>query len=373
MSEVLFLSSDPVLKEKNLEIMQQNGLDADGTSALLEGLIILDNNKYKVVVIDDELSDVSGYEACLKVRQQPGVLIVLLGSVPESDAWARVEELGFDLYLHKPVSPRELLARIKAMLRRPESDKEQNKFADQAEVKTQEQVAQVYAELHPFLQPGTGPGREAPLSETANPVQQDAPGQLAADGLISVAPAQPASGTQPQDAPSQQLYSRRAADQVKSDVAFGAKANAEQEMQSPALGIPVQQTYDSAAAVTVQPSGSQISLDGAQKVWPQAEVNIPKQVAPRSQEPTPTVVPPLERDLQRVVKGPVVHPSSQQQPAVPEKLQPLLKDDDIGAAILSDPRVIKLVDALVSGKLPDITPVIDFSYKTGYALSLIHI
>jgi hypothetical protein len=41
--------------------------------------------------------------------------------------------------------------------------------------------------------------------------------------------------------------------------------------------------------------------------------------------------------------------------------------DDAGAAILEDPRVIKLVDALVSGKLPDINPVVDFSYKMGYA------
>ncbi|MFA5079581.1 MAG: restriction endonuclease [Dehalococcoidia bacterium] len=41
--------------------------------------------------------------------------------------------------------------------------------------------------------------------------------------------------------------------------------------------------------------------------------------------------------------------------------------EDAGAAILEDPRVIKLVDALVSGKLPDINPVVDFSYKMGYA------
>lgn len=151
MSEVLFLSSDPVLKEKNLEIMRQSGLDVVGTSACLEGLIILDKNKYKVVVIDDELSDVSGYEACLKVRQQPGVLIVLLGTIPDSDAWARVEELGFDLYLHKPVSPRELLVRIKAMLRRPESDKELSKPADQPVVQLQGQVvAPVQAEPQPL-------------------------------------------------------------------------------------------------------------------------------------------------------------------------------------------------------------------------------
>jgi two-component system catabolic regulation response regulator CreB len=119
MSQILFLSSDPVLKEKNVEILQQSGLDANGTSGCLDGLVMMDKGNYDVVIIDDELSDVSGYEACLKIRQQHGAVIVLLGTIADSDAWARVEELGFDLYLRKPVSPRELLARIKALLRRP--------------------------------------------------------------------------------------------------------------------------------------------------------------------------------------------------------------------------------------------------------------
>ena len=124
MSQVLFLSSDHVLKEKNIEILQQSGLEATGMSGCLDGLVLMDKNNFDVIVIDDELSDVSGYEACLKVRQQQGALIVLLGTITDADAWSRVEELGFDLYLRKPISPRELLARIKALLRRPGAGKE---------------------------------------------------------------------------------------------------------------------------------------------------------------------------------------------------------------------------------------------------------
>ena len=105
MSHILFMSSDPVLKEKNMEVLQQNGLDASGASECLQGLVMLDKTEYDVVVIDDELSDVNGYEACLKVRQQSDVAIILLGSVAESEVWSKVEELGFDLYLRKPVSP----------------------------------------------------------------------------------------------------------------------------------------------------------------------------------------------------------------------------------------------------------------------------
>ncbi|MFA7246404.1 MAG: restriction endonuclease, partial [Dehalococcoidia bacterium] len=60
----------------------------------------------------------------------------------------------------------------------------------------------------------------------------------------------------------------------------------------------------------------------------------------------------------------IVNPPAQQSAYV-AKAQP--SQEDAGAAILEDPRVIKLVDALVSGKIPDINPVVDFSYKMGYA------
>ena len=366
MSKVLFISSDPVLKEKNLEIMQQSGLDAVGTSGCLEALIILDKNKYKIVVIDDELTDVSGYEACLKVRQQSGVLIVLLGTIPDSDAWARVEELGFDLYLHKPVSPRELLARIKSMLRRPESDEEQDKPADQPAVQPQVQIAEVLPEPQPFVQTPPRPGTVAPPIETAEPIQKAPIAPQGAGNPPSAPPAQPAARIQSQSEPIQQSYDRRSTDQVKPDVPFATPAPAVQEVYSQPSSTPAQQTYGQAPMVTVRPGGPQISMDTLQQVHPQAAVNNPQRVAPQSHEPAPTVVPPLGRDLQKKVKGPVV-PVPLQQPAMPGRLQPPAKDDDVGAAILSDSRVIKLVDALVSGKLPDITPVIDFSYKIGYA------
>ena len=59
-------------------------------------------------------------------------------------------------------------------------------------------------------------------------------------------------------------------------------------------------------------------------------------------------------------------PARQQVP-----LQPGMHDtvapEETGINVLEDARIIKLVDALVSGKLSDITPVVDFNYKAGYA------
>jgi len=53
MSHILFLSSDPVLRQKNLEILQQNGLEASGVAESLEAMLVMDKHDYDVVVIDD--------------------------------------------------------------------------------------------------------------------------------------------------------------------------------------------------------------------------------------------------------------------------------------------------------------------------------
>jgi hypothetical protein len=91
---------------------------------------------------------------------------------------------------------------------------------------------------------------------------------------------------------------------------------------------------------------------------------VPGPAAPQIQQQPPVVVPPLGRDIKKPGSPIIVNPPSQ--PATSAAKVPP-SQDDAGAAILEDPRVIKLVDALVSGKLPDINPVVDFSYKMGYA------
>ncbi|MDD5398512.1 MAG: restriction endonuclease, partial [Dehalococcoidia bacterium] len=93
-------------------------------------------------------------------------------------------------------------------------------------------------------------------------------------------------------------------------------------------------------------------------------VVVSRPAAPQMQEQAPVVVPPLGRDIKKPSSPIIVNPPAQQAAFV-DKAQP--SQEDTGAAILEDPRVIKLVDALVSGKLPDINPVVDFSYKMGYA------
>ncbi len=315
MSQILFLSSDPVLKEKNVEILQQSGLDASGTSGCLDALVMMDKGNYDVVIIDDELSDVSGYEACLKIRQQHGAVIVLLGTIADSDAWARVEELGFDLYLRKPVSPRKLLARIKALLRRPGAEG----ATEEAGVKPAVAEAAVKPAARSVTKPAETAAPAAPVHSQPPPgVQQPA---AQAQERIIIRP-RTETPPQPQSPPPQQAY------------------------VPPAPPVPVTPTSP------------------AQETAEKPAVIVQGPAAPQVQQPPPVVVPPLGRDIKKPSAPIIVNPPSQPATFAAKAPQP---QEDAGAAVLEDHRVIKLVDALVSGKLPDINPVVDFSYKMGYA------
>ena len=340
MSQVLFLSSDHVLKEKNIEILQQSGLEATGMSGCLDGLVMMDKSNFDVVVIDDELTDVSGYEACLKVRQQQGALIVLLGTIPDSDAWSRVEELGFDLYLRKPISPRELLARIKALLRRPGSEKE---------------VVEAAA-----AKPLAGPPPKddgAPAMTEAVPV---APKVEEKESHIAEVARQPVTTPEPAHAPSATpqpevrgpVYSPRPPGPVEPEIDVQQRAY----IQPPATPVP-----------PAPPAMPSTPVSPPREAPEKPVVIVPEPVVPKQREQTTVTVPPLGRDVKNQSTAPfVVNPPAQQATSmVRVPAQPA--QDETGAAVLEDPRVVKLVDALVSGKLPDINPVVDFSYKRGFA------
>jgi CheY-like chemotaxis protein len=313
MSKILIISSDPVFTKKNVEVLRQNGLEVDSTPGCLDGLVMMRNNNFNVIVIDDKLSDVSCYEACLKVRHwRQGALIVLLGTIPDLDAWSREKELGFDLYLHKPVSPVELPARIKALLKRPGVEKEAVKAAvvsARTEIKGKEAYAQMAAQQ---------PVRAA--EPTYTPTVTPEP---AVSGPVYV---------QPQPEP------------VKPEIKVPQQVSVEAPLPPPSIPpIPVQET-------------------------PQRPVEIvPEPVAPQRREQVPVIVPPLERDVKRQPTAPVAVNSPLERPDSMAGVCAQTSQEDTGAAILEDSRVIKLVDALVSGKLPDIDPVIDFSYKKGFA------
>ena len=91
----------------------------DGESFLKE-----DESNFSLIVLDIGLPGIDGLEVCKRVRQNSNIPIIMLTAA--SDDLDRILglELGSDDYMGKPFNPRELLARIKALLRRSEIKEE---------------------------------------------------------------------------------------------------------------------------------------------------------------------------------------------------------------------------------------------------------
>jgi DNA-binding response OmpR family regulator len=100
--------------------LEQAGFDVIRECTGEEGLQAVDEREPRFVVLDLGLPDVDGFELCRRLRACGDVPILILTARDEEVDRIIGLELGADDYLTKPFSPRELVARVRAVLRRTE-------------------------------------------------------------------------------------------------------------------------------------------------------------------------------------------------------------------------------------------------------------
>ena len=83
-----------------------------------EAIRVFDSELPNLVILDINLPSGSGFDVCKSIRGRSEVPILMLTARGEEEDLVRALELGADDYLTKPFSPRTLLARVKALLRR---------------------------------------------------------------------------------------------------------------------------------------------------------------------------------------------------------------------------------------------------------------
>ncbi|BDA69614.1 two component transcriptional regulator [Rivularia sp. IAM M-261] len=105
--------------------LRYEGFDVRSVRNGYAALEMLSNWKPQLVILDGNLPDLDGFEVCRNIRRDSDVLIILLTVRDDLADKVRGFELGADDYLTKPFHFPELLARIRAVLRRhlpPQSD-----------------------------------------------------------------------------------------------------------------------------------------------------------------------------------------------------------------------------------------------------------
>ena len=102
--------------------LERDGFQVVWASRGVEGLLALEQHEVRLAILDLQLPDADGLDLCRAIRQQSRLPIVILTARDEEIDRITGLELGADDYIAKPFSPRELVARVRAVLRRAEPD-----------------------------------------------------------------------------------------------------------------------------------------------------------------------------------------------------------------------------------------------------------
>lgn len=116
-SRILTMSSNVNLTEQIASVLHKAGFAVSSVSAGLEGLKMLGEEQFELIIIEEPLSDADAWSVCRQAHSF-GSPIIFLGKQSQVEAWGRAEEVGFDFYFKKPFSYPGLIARVKALLRR---------------------------------------------------------------------------------------------------------------------------------------------------------------------------------------------------------------------------------------------------------------
>src|SRR5947209_10193563 len=118
MTSVLLIDDDSELTKLLEEYLEEEQFQLDAVHDGVSGLEKALNNQYAVVVLDVMLPGMSGLDVLKQLRQKSSVPVLMLTARGSELDRILGLELGADDYLPKPFNPRELVARLRAILRR---------------------------------------------------------------------------------------------------------------------------------------------------------------------------------------------------------------------------------------------------------------
>jgi two-component system phosphate regulon response regulator OmpR len=120
MVRILMIEDDAALAGLVRDYLKPFGYGVEAAASAAEGLRRLDEG-WAAVLLDVMLPDLDGFEVCRRIRAGSDVPLLMLTARGQDEDRIVGLEIGADDYLPKPFNPRELLARLRAVLRRRQS------------------------------------------------------------------------------------------------------------------------------------------------------------------------------------------------------------------------------------------------------------
>ena len=116
--KILIVDDEDRIREMIREYTSPEGFEIDEASDGVEALNLLKQSQYSLIVLDIMMPRMDGWSVCREIRKTSQVPVIMLTARGEEYDKLFGFELGVDDYIVKPFSPKELLARMKAIIRR---------------------------------------------------------------------------------------------------------------------------------------------------------------------------------------------------------------------------------------------------------------
>lgn len=118
MRRILLIEDETPIADTIIYALESEGFSVYRVSEGEKGLLSLREEDFDLIVLDVGLPDVSGFEVARRIRTESTIPIIFLTARAEEVDRIVGLEIGADDYIVKPFSPRELTARVRAVLRR---------------------------------------------------------------------------------------------------------------------------------------------------------------------------------------------------------------------------------------------------------------
>ena len=117
MTRILLVEDDRGIVTNLTEFLSKEGYEVKSASGQKDALQFVKNEKFDLVLLDISLSDGNGFSLCKAIKSDYNIPVIFLTASGDEYSTVTGFELGADDYIAKPFRPRELVSRIKNILR----------------------------------------------------------------------------------------------------------------------------------------------------------------------------------------------------------------------------------------------------------------
>jgi len=122
MERILLIHPDLVLRDELTFTLQHSGFQVVGASGGQQALTEVYNGHLDLIIVAESSHRLNGDELCVRLRQICQAPIIIMGQGSKEISGIDFIEMGADAYLASPLNLRELLARIRSLLRRTQAN-----------------------------------------------------------------------------------------------------------------------------------------------------------------------------------------------------------------------------------------------------------